>query len=109
MARQEDALNKLWEQSISYNGTINFALADGEREDAGFYFYTDGRENTNKQVRDEEEGDNNDMTVQGWIKRNEAVDWNKMKKWVTHWYRLIYNFLFNEMWFDKWRFVDIHH
>lgn len=43
MERQEDALNKLWEQSISYNGTINFTLADGEQEDAGFYFYTGER------------------------------------------------------------------
>lgn len=41
MERQEDALNKQREQSISYNGTINIALVDGEQEDADF-FYTLG-------------------------------------------------------------------
>lgn len=43
MERQEDALNKLWEQSISYNGTINFTLADGEQEDASFLFLYRGK------------------------------------------------------------------
>ena len=41
MEKQEDALNKLWEQSISYNGTINISLPGEEQEDAGVYFYTE--------------------------------------------------------------------
>lgn len=45
----EDALNKLWEQSIGYYESINFTLADGGQEDAGFYFWTAGCEN--KQMR----------------------------------------------------------
>lgn len=39
MDSSEDAVNKLWEQSISYNGTINFNLADGGQEDAGCWLY----------------------------------------------------------------------
>lgn len=41
MERQEDALNKQREQSISYYGTINIPLVDGEQEDADS-FYTFG-------------------------------------------------------------------
>lgn len=48
MERQEDALNKQREQSISYNGTINIALVDGEQEDADFFLYI-RRKCTNKQ------------------------------------------------------------
>lgn len=44
MDGSEDAVNKLWEQSISYNGTINFTLADGGQEDAGSFFL-DSRDN----------------------------------------------------------------
>lgn len=43
MERQEDALNKLWEQSISYNGTINFTLANGEQRMQVFIFVREGR------------------------------------------------------------------
>lgn len=43
MERQKDALDKLWEQSISYNGTINFTLADGKQKDEDFYFYPQGK------------------------------------------------------------------
>lgn len=39
MDSSEDAVNKLWEQSISYNGTINFNLADGGQEDAGCWLF----------------------------------------------------------------------
>lgn len=43
MERQKDALDKLWEQSISYNGAINFTLADGKQKDEDFYFYPQGK------------------------------------------------------------------
>lgn len=39
MDSSEDAVNKLWEQSISYNRTINFNLADGGQEDAGCWLF----------------------------------------------------------------------
>lgn len=39
MDSSEDAVHKLWEQSISYNRTINFNLADGGQEDAGCWLF----------------------------------------------------------------------
>lgn len=64
----EDALNKLWEQSICYYESINFTLADVGQEDAGFYFCTAGCETQTNEENDSwwcdwRLGKNCDMTV----------------------------------------------
>lgn len=95
MERQEDALNKLWEQSISYNGTINFTLAEESRRmQVCIFIQTREKTQINKS---EASRRRTSYCILTWLGRFGLKVMNLLKKCVMCWYCMIYYFLFYEM------------